>query len=50
MRHIPVREAEGFDLSEGERVIAAEWDPPIFHLIVLLSDEGARNDGGGADA
>lgn len=39
VRQIPVREGEGFDLLPGERVITAEWDPPIFHVIVLLDEE-----------
>ena len=45
VRHIPVREGEGFDLTDDERVIACEWDPPIFHLVVLLADDGTHNDG-----
>ncbi|MCA1572482.1 MAG: hypothetical protein LC798_19715 [Chloroflexi bacterium] len=36
---MPVREGEGFDLLPGERVIHAEWDPPIFHLVLLLQNE-----------
>lgn len=39
VRHIPVREGEGFDLTGGERVIGCEWDPPIFHVIVLLNED-----------
>ena len=59
VRHVPVREGEGFDLLPGERVIGCEWDPPIFHVLVLLNEEAPtsvvvnihnerHNDGGDA--
>jgi hypothetical protein len=45
VRHIAVKEDEGFDLAEGERVIDAEFDHPYFHLVVLLEDDGGIEEG-----
>lgn len=36
VRHIAVKEGEGFDLLPGERVISVDHDAPWFHLVLLL--------------
>jgi hypothetical protein len=50
VRHIAVKEGEGFDLAPDERVIQLDWEHPWFHLILLLQDDDVTTEIDGQDA